>query len=242
MHTKLFLILLLFTVKGSAQRIVTYPSLDGLLVTADLYLEDKDFPYILLFHQANSSRGEYNETAPKLAKMGYNCLAIDLRSGKEMNYIQNLTAARAAENKLPNSYLDAEQDIIASIAYVKSQSVKPIILFGSSYSASLVMKVGNHLPEVSAIIAFSPGEYFQPKIVLKSFLENFDKPLFVSSTLKENTFVKELVSEVSHNMLTLYTPTQGEGVHGSKALWENQKQSNETWLSLMVFFKNLKLE
>ncbi|NJK97138.1 MAG: hypothetical protein HC830_10895 [Bacteroidetes bacterium] len=242
MRTPLFLILMLLAVKGTAQRTITFQTEDNLTVTADLYQKDKDLPYILLFHQANSSRGEYQETVHKLLKLGYNCLAVDLRSGKEINYIQNLTAAQAIEKNLPNSYLDAETDIMASVAYIKSISSHPIILFGSSYSGSLVMKVGNHHPDVLAVVAFSPGEYFQPGLILKSTLENYDKPVFVASTVKEKPFVQELVTDIPEELLTLFIPKESEGIHGSKALWENHPGNEEVWLSLLLFFNKIAAE
>ena len=241
MRILLFLILILSAIKGTAQRIVTFPSEDDLTITADLYQQDKNFPFILLFHQANSSRGEYKETALKFEKMGYNCLAVDLRSGKEINYVQNETAARAAELKLPATYLDAEKDILAAIAYVKKISDKKVVLCGSSYSASLVMKVGNKNPDVLGVIAFSPGEYFEPRIVIKNFLTDYDKPIFVAATVKEKQFVQELTSDIPVENLTLFTPKQGEGIHGSKTLWEIYPESEEVWLSLLLFFKKLAL-
>ncbi len=143
---------------NNAQQTVNYKSSDGLDITADLYLQDKSYPFILLFHQANFSRGEYLETAPRFVKIGYNCLVVDLRSGKEVNYIQNETAKKAIELKLPTGYLDAEKDIIASINYIKQYTKDKIILAGSSYSASLVLLIAKHNPMVSAVLAFSPGE------------------------------------------------------------------------------------
>jgi pimeloyl-ACP methyl ester carboxylesterase len=242
MRLPLLLIIITTTFKISAQQTITFPSEDKLLITADHYFNKKDLPYILLFHQANSSRGEYRETAGKLMKLGFNCLAVDLRSGKEVNYVQNETAARAAEQKLPTSYLDAEKDILASISYVKQISQKKVILFGSSYSASLVMKVGNQNPDVEAIVAFSPGEYFQPKVVLKDFLADFDKPVYINSTSTEKPFVSELISDIPSDLLTFFASEKGEGVHGSKALWEKQPQSDEVWLSLLLFFKKITAE
>jgi pimeloyl-ACP methyl ester carboxylesterase len=241
MRISLFLILTFFTIKGTAQRIVTFPSEDDLTVTADLYFQDKGLPFILLFHQANSSRGEYKETALKFEKLGYNCLAVDLRSGKEINYVKNETAAKAAELKIPATYLDAEKDICAAIEYVKKISNQKIILCGSSYSASLVMKVGNKNPDITAVIAFSPGEYFQPKLVLKNYLADYDKPVFVAATTIEKLFVQDLVSDIPADKLTFFTPKQGEGIHGSKALWETYAESEEVWLSLLLFFKKITL-
>jgi hypothetical protein len=43
----------------------------------------KSQPYILLSHQAGSNRAEYAPIAPRLVKPGFNCLAIDQRSGGE---------------------------------------------------------------------------------------------------------------------------------------------------------------
>jgi hypothetical protein len=46
---------------------ITFQAADGLTATGDLYLTgDKAAPFILLFHQADYSRGEYRQIAPKL--------------------------------------------------------------------------------------------------------------------------------------------------------------------------------
>jgi len=222
-----------------AQQTVTFKSSDGLDVTADLYLQDKGLPFILLFHQANYSRGEYSETAPKFLKLGYNCLAVDLRSGKEVNFIQNETSKRAREQNLPTDYLDAEKDIISAISYVKQYTKQKIILAGSSYSASLVLLIADNNPLISAVIAFSPGEYFEPVHSLKKELTGFNKPLFVSSTKNEYPFIKEMLSGIAHPNITWYTPAKGEGTHGSRVLWQSDPNSEECWMSLLVFFKTL---
>src|SRR5438477_11180739 len=75
---------------GSLQ--ITFPSADGLIITADSYLQNDTLPWILLCHQAGYSRGEYKETAVKFENFGYNCLAIDQRSGDSVNGIKNETA------------------------------------------------------------------------------------------------------------------------------------------------------
>ena len=80
-----------------AQEKVSFVAEDGLEITADLYEINPSKPYILLFHQAGSSRGEYLQIANKILKFGYNCLAVDLRSGGEVNFIQNHTALLAIQ-------------------------------------------------------------------------------------------------------------------------------------------------
>lgn len=223
---------------GLAQQKNSFPSSDGVPITADVYGQDKSLPYIILFHQANFSRGEYLETAPKLQKLGYNCLAVDLRSGKEVNYIQNETAAAAKAKNLPSDYLDAEKDILAAIAYVKTISNKRIILFGSSYSASLVLKIANQNPSINAVIAFSPGEYFE-SLKIKTTIEKFDKPLFIASTVSEKTYIKDMVSDVNKAYITWFTPIKSKGVHGSRALWAASPESDDCWMQLLMFFKKI---
>src|SRR6185295_20180637 len=97
MKNILLILLAAFSASGiSAQQTITFPSPDGITITADLYEVDSSSPVILLCHQARYSRGEYIETAKRLNKFGFNCLAIDQRSGKECNAVNNATAEAAA--------------------------------------------------------------------------------------------------------------------------------------------------
>ena len=69
---------------ASSSETVTFPSEDGLLITADIHAPygNGEAPIIVLFHQAGWSRGEYAEIAPWLNTLGYNCMAVDQRSGE----------------------------------------------------------------------------------------------------------------------------------------------------------------
>lgn len=61
----LILTLAFSTATAKSPAAVTFPSLDGLEITADLYLAAADPApsFIVLFHEANSSRGEYRDIA-----------------------------------------------------------------------------------------------------------------------------------------------------------------------------------
>jgi pimeloyl-ACP methyl ester carboxylesterase len=223
----------------SAQRKVTFLASDRLEVTADLYLYDNGAPYIILFHQENGSRGEYREIAPKLLKLGFNCLAVDLRSGKESNFVKNETAAMAQTKNLPSTTLDCEKDILAAIEYVGKTAIKNrYILFGSSFSASLAMKVANRNQKATAVIAFSPGEYFNP-VKVKDWLKDFDKLLYVTSTKREQPFVTELIRDIPAQYVTKYQPSGG-GIHGAPALQNDNPSASDGWMSLMMFVKKVK--
>jgi pimeloyl-ACP methyl ester carboxylesterase len=226
-----------FLLVGSAfSQTITFPSKDGLLITADLYEKDTTFIYILLCHQAGYSRGEYIETAQRLLQEGYNCLAIDQRSGKEANKILNETAKRAKEKDTGTDYKDAEQDILASIEWLyKKNGGKKIIVLGSSYSASLVLKIANKNEMVEKVVAFSPGEYIRgTSITLSS--RDMDKPAFITSSRSEAESVKEIAKAIPTANLTLFIP-ESEGIHGSRALWKSNPNSEEYWNALLPFLK-----
>jgi len=222
-----------------AQQTVTFEAKDGLTITADLYVSSTKNPYIILLHQAGYSRGEYREIAPKLVNLGYNCLAIDQRSGEEVNYIKNETAARAKEKNLPTNYLDALPDVYAAIDYVKSKSDKPIVLWGSSYSASLSLITAPEKLKVSALVVFSPGEYFEPSNFIQSKISKISVPVLALSSKSENPELVKLLSVVPKQLVTIFKPSD-EGKHGSKALWESNKSNKEYWMAVTMFFSKLK--
>ena len=106
---------------------VTFPSEDGLEITAELYAPhaDKATPFIVLCHQARWSRGEYREIAPKLNQLGFNCVAIDQRSGDGVNNITNETTKKAKAANKPTGFVDAEQDMIAALKWAKANQANP---------------------------------------------------------------------------------------------------------------------
>lgn len=226
------------TLSVAAQQTVTFPAKDGLTVTADLYLVDLHKPYILLLHQAGYSRGEYREIAPRLTKLGYNCLAIDQRSGGEVNLVKNQTARLACEKGLGIEYIDAMQDVEAAIDYIKSKTDKPIVVWGSTYSASLALMIGAKNLRVQAVVAFSPGEYFGRNDFVKSQITNLSIPVMVMSNNAECGVVKELCSNVDQKYVMCHC-SLADGLQGSKALWKDSPLSNDYWMNVMLFFSKL---
>jgi dienelactone hydrolase len=154
-------------------RTVTFPSMDGRPVTADFYAGmRRDAPTIVLAHQSQSSRGEYRQIAPRLLRLGFNALAVDTRWGhRDMwNGVANETAARAGTAAVIARNVRAEMrsmqdgsasDIRGAIRWLDAHGAAgPVILWGSSMSANIVLKLAADAPErVAAVLAFSPGEY-----------------------------------------------------------------------------------
>jgi len=243
-----FAYILWFTIMGfvvgimpvRAQKTITFSAKDGLLVTADLYEGNASYPYLLLFHQAGSSRGEFREIAPRLMKLGYNCLAVDLRAGNEIGFVVNQTALRAKEQKLSITYLDAVPDMQAAIEYAANVSRKPVVVLGSSYSASLALVLATKNPQIAAVVAFSPGEYFESRFVVRDTLAYLRIPLWIGGASDELSYLKVLTSKIDPQYLTLFTPVHDKGRHGAAALWPNNPSKDEYWFSLLLFFNQIK--
>ncbi len=229
---------------------INFKSADDLLITADSYTPhtSETTPLILLFHQAGSSRGEYIEIAPRLNKLGFNCIAVDLRSGEYSRGKDNETAIRAGEKGLATSYADALPDIIAALHYADTHyGNSRVIAWGSSYSASLVLKVAGEHPElVDGVIAFSPGEYFahlgKSKTWIRDAAKDINMPVFITSSKNEASDWSSIYDVIRSTDKQSFIPATA-GKHGSKALWEKYADSESYWSAVTAFlddFKNRK--
>ncbi|MEO8234599.1 MAG: acyl-CoA thioester hydrolase/BAAT C-terminal domain-containing protein [Flavobacterium sp.] len=224
---------------SNAQEKINFSSLDGIKITADLYKINDTSNYIVLCHLAEHSRGEYKETAVKLNKLGFNCLAIDTRTGNEVFGIKNQTHIEAINKKKGTEYLDSEQDIIAAINFTDSiNNNKGVILLGSSFSASLALKIATTHKKVKAVLAFSPGEYFGDKLNLKNTIKKLNKPVFVTSSKEESSNLKLLIENIKSKNKTQFIPI-GKGAHGSIALWPFIENNEEYWTATIKFLKSV---
>jgi dienelactone hydrolase len=230
-----------FLVSTRAQQFVTFKSSDNLTISADFYeTETVSKKWMIMCHQEEYSRGEYKEIAQRMIKLNYNCLAIDLRSGNEVNYVTNETAGEAKSLGKSQTLLSCEIDILSAIEYVLSREKDAeIVLFGSSFSASLCLKMAKERPDIKAVIAFSPGEFFSPQISIKKAISGLSIPIYVGCTGSEFVYVKELFSNVKPQKLIIFRPEKADGLHGAKTLWWESPTRNEYWLSLLFFLNSL---
>lgn len=245
---KLLLSLFVFiivSVQTKAQTI-EFPSSDGIMITADSYIKhDLSAPFILLFHQAGWSRGEYVEIAPKLNAMGYNCIAIDQRSGDEVNDIINVTHQNAENKQLEVGFPDALPDMKAAIAYVKEHYVKgKLILWGSSYSSALVLKLLGDEPNIcDAGLSFAPGEYFERFGKTNDFIitsaKNIQVPIFITSAKDEKEYWWPIYQSINTTTKQYFLP-ESDGNHGSRALWEKFDDHDVYWTAVKKYLKSIK--
>jgi len=244
MLTRVFL-LLTVVVSVYGQRI-EFPSDDGLAITADMYLlENSEAPFIVLFHQAGWSRGEYLEIAPKLNSLGFSCMAIDQRSGKSVNDVDNETAIRAKKEGKPSSYTDAVPDLLAALKYVRYKySPKTVIGWGSSYSSALILKLAGDDPKlVDGILSFAPGEYFEklgkPSDWITTSARNISVPVFITSAREEKPNWINIYNSIKSDKKEMFIP-ETAGNHGSRALWEKFEDSESYWKAVKKFLAQFK--
>src|SRR5512141_1038686 len=72
--------------KPVAAREISFAAKDGGKVFADLYRSGPKAAgaVVLMFHQARSSAAEYYPIAPRVQKLGFECFAVDQRSGGDI--------------------------------------------------------------------------------------------------------------------------------------------------------------
>lgn len=239
----LIILLGLFSSSAREKEQISFPSNDGIVITADLYMmHEKTAPFIVLFHQARWSRGEYLEIAPKLNMLGYNCLAVDLRSGGEINGVKNLTTLAAEKSMKPTQYVDTYQDIDAAMKYAKQYFAEgKLIIWGSSYSSALALRYAGDNPDaMDAVLSFSPGEYFRKQGKSATYITesaaHITKPSFITSAKGEKSGWWKIYEQIPGDQKTYFLP-QTAGNHGSKALWDKFGDSIQYWKAVEDFLK-----
>ena len=216
----------------------------GPVITADYYgTESRNMPLIILFHQYMSSRGEYRKIAPMLVKMGFNCLAVDTRAGSRDRWsgVENETSANAPVVRA-GDYLNAYPDLVAAVDYAKGRMPgKGIILWGSSFSASLVFKLASqYRKDVVAVLSFSPGEYIRksPGLVAKWASMVSGIPCFVACGARESRNVKPVFEAIGSRNKVFYVAENGR--HGSSILMDDERNWNAVRNFLDSVCKGLK--
>jgi len=207
---------------------------DGIEIIAESYIlnDNPKTPMIVLFHQAGWSRGEYLEIAPKLNQLGFNCIAVDLRSGGNINGVPNLTAQHAKEANKTTRYIDALPDILSSLRFINTQFPDAdIIAWGSSYSAALVLHAaGKHPNLIDGVLSFAPGEYFAKQGKSRNWIRNtateISVPVFITSAKKEKNNWISIYNAIKSDKKSSFLPDT-KGNHGSRALWEEFSDSEQ---------------
>lgn len=226
-------------VTAPASEPVTLTAIDGVAVYGTYYPAARPKALILLFHQAGSSSAEYGDIAPRLAREGYSALAIDQRVGGTLFGANRTMAGYTGKT----DYLGTLPDLEIALKWAKAKQL-PLVLWGSSYSASLVFLLANAADakdSVKAVMAFSPGEYFSDKKMVEAAAAKVTTPVFVTSSnaLEEADEAKAILSATSSTDRQQYVPRTG--AHGSSTLnaSKNPGGAEENWVAVLAFLKRV---
>jgi dienelactone hydrolase len=221
-------------------RTIQFPAGDGVTITADVYAPlPPTAPFIVLFHQAGYSRGEYRTIAPRLNQLGFNAMAVDLRSGEATQGVGNDTAAEACKLGKMKNFVAAIPDLKAAVAQAHTLAQGKVLVWGSSYSSALVLVLGAEL-HVDAVLSFSPAEYFANQGKSTTWVAENAKtltvPVFIASAQSEVGDWAPIAAGIDATKLTTFVPTT-QGHHGSSALWPTQPDHEAYWTALTAFLK-----
>jgi alpha-beta hydrolase superfamily lysophospholipase len=216
---------------------VTLTAADGVKVFGALEQADHPKALILLFHQAGSSKDEYGTIAPGLAQNGFSSLAIDQRSGGAL-YGENQTVRALGKSA---DYLEARQDLQAALDWARQQHL-PIVLWGSSYSSSLIFPLAADHPQgIVALLSFSPGEYFDSdKHMIRTAAAKVQVPVFIASTKSEVGDADPIMAALPKTPGNVrFVPDHG--VHGSSTLIaaKNPEGAPAGWRAVLAFLNRV---
>ncbi len=224
---------------------------DGTTVYGETYYGDlpKTAPLISLFHQAGANgRGEYGPLIDWLNGLGYRAIAWDQRSGGGRFGMENRTEKEASGRK---GFCDAYPDIEAGIAYAHEAAAgAPLIIWGSSYSASLVWRAAlDHGDKVAGVAAFSTATGGQlnrcgARSVMPDLVKRGENPPFLAVWPDGESDQAKALRSYLTPLRTLVVIVEG-GVHGSSALVPQRTRKNitkarrqvATWLATVTSHK-----
>ena len=214
--------------------VVTVHAADGVKVYGDYYPAAHPKALILLFHQAGSSKDEYRTIAPRLVRQGFSALAIDQRSGGSL-FGRNETAAGLGREA---SYLEAAKDLDAAIAWARASKL-PIVLWGSSYSAALVILEAAQQPDVKAVLAFSPGEYLGDPMLVHRAAGKIHIPLFATSASDPQEVAAARSILAASPSAAKQQFVARHGIHGSSTLLaaRDPQGATDNWAAVEAFLK-----
>ncbi len=219
---------------------ITFETADQRTVYADFYpaLEPNSEKVILMFHQANSNAGEYEGPALTAITLGYNCIALDQRAGGEMWGRTNRTTTKGGTGE----YMDAYKDMEAALDYCHTHNYTTILVWGSSYSASLAFKLATEDSTIKAVIAFSPGEYLEDPHIVKSWAQKTTVPTFFACTEGELGDGRQDLFNALHTDKKVLACFNG-GVHGTSTLLPEKSEAAGKYMEqLKLFITGLKKE
>jgi pimeloyl-ACP methyl ester carboxylesterase len=206
----------------ASERHVVFDGSAGARLHADIHVGagGTKAPMIVLLHQGGGdARGEYGPIIPRLIAGGFNVMAVDLRGGGERFGSRNRTLDEWKGPKV--SYCDEYADVVAAVRYLQDTGFSgPRVIWGSSYTATLGIRLAAEQPSVVAgVLAFSPAgsgpmEPCKPSL----YIPRLQRPLLVLRPAAESEapHVRQELALVERHGGAIHVARPG--AHGSSML------------------------
>ncbi len=236
--------LLLFLAAPASAQEVRFPAADGTQVFADVHrAASTPRLTLLLFHQGGGdARGEYAPIVPRLLSRSYDVITVDLRRGGDRFGHVNRTAS-SAQGEF--AYCDVMPDLEAALAFAGREGrAAPIVIWGSSYSATLVIHLAARYPDdIAGVLAFSPagGEPMQgcdPEPVVR----DVRAPLLVVRPAREAALDHVHAQIEAFRAAGVDVRVVESGSHGSSTLVPERagEHTEATWSVVLDFLARLR--
>ncbi len=195
---------------------------------------------IILLHQGESNgRAEYRNIVPKLLDAGFSLLVPDLPQGGQLYGEYNRTVAALQE--MPE-YCGVEADVSGIATWARKQpGVHDIILWGSSYSGTLAIRVAVHNgPAVRKVLAFLPASG-SPMAACSAndLLGDLEQPLLLVRPASEMEIESVQMQFNAANAAGHRTMVADGGVHGSSMLdpARSDADTDALWATVLSFLE-----
>jgi alpha-beta hydrolase superfamily lysophospholipase len=173
---------------GAAGRPVTFPSLDGVTIAAQLYeASSRPAPGVVLVHMLARTRADWDEMAQQIEEAGITTLAIDLRG-------HGGSGGSAAS--LP----DMARDVRAAVQWLSNRpGVRPdaIGVVGASLGANLALVAAVDQPLIRVVAAVSPSLDYRGVRVGPDLMRKLgDKPVWLGAS-SDDPFAARTLHELT---------------------------------------------
>ncbi len=221
---------------------VTFPASDGGTVHGTWFRAGEPAKAVILaFHQGGANGvAEYGPIAARLNREGYDVLAIDQRSGGDrFGGVNRTVEARGGEA----GFCEAAVDLEGALRFTREhEGDKPVVLWGSSYSAALVVRIAATAPEgVIAFLAFSPaGGDPMAGCPPEEVLDRIQLPVLALWPRSEMELDWRAAQVERFGQHGHRTRVADPGVHGSSMLVEERVGApvEETWRVVLDFLSD----
>ena len=193
---------------------------------------------LLLFHQGGSNaHAEYANIIPRLLRNGYVAIAVDARAGGTMLGGTNRTMTAVGGDP---HYCEAYPDLVAVLDHARSVAGDlPIVPWGSSYSAALVLRLASErADDLAAVLSFSPaGGEAMGECPAEAFADRVTIPAFIARPASEADLDHVAAQNERFRELGFPVHIATPGRHGSSMLNPERVEGDAepSWQAVLEF-------